>query len=93
MFYQPSDYFFLGKDSYFVLSAISGDKDVVNPAQKGTKCAAHYVLNLKPKQEIVLKVRLYFEKEAPSSAFDPKTFDAVFKQRKQEADEFYDHVR
>ncbi|KAK3084087.1 hypothetical protein FSP39_007907 [Pinctada imbricata] len=69
---------------------IHDKKEAVNPEHRGTKCAAHYILNLKPKQEVILRVRLYYEKEAPPSAF--QEFDSVFKNRIKEADDYYDFV-
>ncbi|XP_052799816.1 uncharacterized protein LOC128231263 isoform X2 [Mya arenaria] len=59
----------------------------------GTKCAGHYVLNLEPGQEVVIKVRLYQCLEAPQGdAFSEENFDDMFEQRILEADMFYDQV-
>lgn len=70
-------------------------KDKVNPKKYGTKCAGHYVLDLAPGQEVVIKVRLYQSAEAPPAnrTFAPNWFDRVFEQRMLEADLFYDEVR
>lgn len=70
----------------------AGDKSAVNPAHCGTKCAAHYVLTLDPGQEFTIKVRLYFELEAPKTEVFGPDFDDVFQDRQKEADMFYDEV-
>lgn len=70
----------------------AGDESAVNPAHCGTKCAAHYVLTLDPGQEFTIKVRLYFELEAPKTEVFGPDFDDVFQDRQKEADMFYDEV-
>lgn len=68
---------------------IKGKKEAVHKS-KGTKCAAHYICTLEPGQSAVIKVRLRQTAESLSSvSFSDELFDAVFKQRIQEADEFY----
>lgn len=58
-------------------------------ASKGTKAAAHYVLEVPAQGEIVLQLRLFpHDFHTQESAFDD--FDAVFAQRKLEADAFYE---
>lgn len=64
----------------------------VNPKKYGTKCAAHYVLDLAPGQEVVLKVRLYQSAETPRGKAFSADFEDIFEQRKLEADMFYDEV-
>lgn len=68
---------------------VEGDSEAVNPALRGTKVAAHYVLELAPAQQIVLRLRLC---DAPLAAPFGDTFDAMFAQRITEADAFYDVI-
>jgi Glycosyl hydrolase family 63 C-terminal domain len=63
---------------------ILGRTDVVNPAQTGTKCAPHFILELAPGEERVLKLRL-----TSAELTSIPAFDEVFTQRISEADEFY----
>jgi len=64
----------------------------VNPAQRGTKAAAHYLLAVPAKGSTSLCLRLSITepvRSAKSPGFDVKSFDAVVDRRKQESDEFY----
>ena len=65
---------------------VSGDRDAVNPAQEGTKCAAHHVQHLSSGETTVLRFRF-----APidAAALTTERFDAVFADRIAEADVFY----
>ena len=67
---------------------VHGRRDAVNPAQEGTKMAAHYTLDLASGETRVLQLRL---RPAAGPASDPfgDRFEATFAQRKREADEFY----
>jgi hypothetical protein len=70
------------KDS-FHRTIINGEKGITHP-EIGTKAAAHYVLDLEPGEERVIKFALLdFE-----SAF-PDGFDELFAVRIKEAEEFY----
>lgn len=57
----------------------------VNPAHKGTKCAAHYQLEVPPGDSVCIRLRL--TDEPNKTPFDE--FDAVMTMRQGEADEFY----
>src|SRR5262249_24372826 len=70
----------------YVVNAASA---AVNPAHTGTKAAAHYVLQLEPKSEYVIRLRL--SNSAASEPFGPE-FDKVFATRKREADDFYAEI-
>ncbi|HVW83182.1 MAG TPA: hypothetical protein VHB50_00800, partial [Bryobacteraceae bacterium] len=61
---------------------VQGVRDAVNPAQIGTKAAAHYQLNVPAGGEVTVHARL-------TDSAEPVDFDAVFQQRIEEADEFY----
>jgi hypothetical protein len=72
---------------------VHGQRDAVNPEQKGTKVAAHYPITVGAGTSQTIRLRL---QEAPPAAKSPATrdtvgrdFDAVLQARKQEADEFY----
>ncbi len=66
---------------------VQGAREAVNPAQMGTKAAAHYVSQIAPGGSVTL--RLYFTDQAPMAGMLGQPFDAVFAQRLAEADEFY----
>jgi len=67
---------------------VQGRKDAINPAELGTKSAAHYVLEIESGKERVLTLRLFAEEETPAQVFGPD-FDQVFNARLAEADAFY----
>lgn len=82
-------------DTYIV----HGQKDAVNPEQKGTKAAAHYHLLIKPGESQVVRLRLSDRVPAAlaegngqgATPFGSRFADA-FGQRHKEADEFYQTV-
>ncbi|HEY9598630.1 MAG TPA: glucosidase [Cyanophyceae cyanobacterium] len=67
-----------------------GQKKTVNPAQEGTKASAHYELIVPPGETKIVRLRLS-ELENLDSPFGTD-FDNIFRQRQQEADEFYQAV-
>jgi hypothetical protein len=70
---------------------VCGQRDAVNPEQKGTKAAAHYRLTVKPGECETVRLRL--SRTAPTAAGDPfDDFDDALEIRHKEADEFYDTV-
>ncbi|MHB8639070.1 MAG: MGH1-like glycoside hydrolase domain-containing protein [Candidatus Acidiferrales bacterium] len=76
---------------------VYGKKDVVNPAQTGTKVAAHYSLQVKPGASISIRLRLTDQSPIPQSGKSKSTegesfgqaFETTFAERIKEADEFY----
>lgn len=88
----------LGRSTYakdaFHTYLLFGEKDAVKPEKEGTKCAAHYVLEIPGGEEFVIKVRLLEKSDESlnSEVFTTSNFDDVFAERKLEADEFYDGV-
>lgn len=68
---------------------VGGRTDAVNPAQTGTKGAAHYRLETPPGGEA--RIRLRLRPGSDGDAFGPE-FDAVFAARAREADDFYRRV-
>jgi hypothetical protein len=67
---------------------VQGRRDAVNPAKKGTKAAAHYLLNVAPGASATVRLRL--TARPPAEVSDPfGAFDQTFGDRKREADEFY----
>jgi hypothetical protein len=67
---------------------IAGNQVAVNPAQTGTKAGALYELNIPVGGSATVRLRL--AKSDGTSAEKPfADFDAVFDQRRKEADEFY----
>jgi hypothetical protein len=71
--------------------AIEGDATAVNPAREGTKAALHYLLGVAPESEVVLRLRLFSEDEAPAERFGD-AFEHVFADRVAEANAFYESV-
>ena len=73
-------------DSYIV----HGKRDAVNPEHCGTKAAAHYALTLEPGGTKTIRLRLTDIDFSAARNKDPFSgFDRTFKQRKEEAGEFY----
>jgi Mannosylglycerate hydrolase MGH1-like glycoside hydrolase domain len=67
---------------------IEGQKDAVNPEHAGTKCAAHYELNVGAGKTATIRLRL--SNRAPNTIGDAiKGFATILDTRKAEADEFY----
>ena len=69
-------------DAYIV----HGNRAAVNPAGRGTKCAAHYALRLDAGASATLQLR--FTDSEPAEPFGD-AFDRIFADRIREADEFY----
>jgi hypothetical protein len=71
---------------------VSAKRDAVNPAQTGTKASAHYVLQLAPHSESVIRLRLSDGAlAAAGNPFGPE-FEELLAARKREADEFYAEI-
>ena len=71
---------------------VNGAQGTVNPALTGTKAVAHYLLQVKPREEIVVKLRLRDTAVAAAvKPFGPE-FDEIFATRKSEADNFYKEI-
>ncbi|HWC98623.1 MAG TPA: hypothetical protein VG456_17810 [Candidatus Sulfopaludibacter sp.] len=68
---------------------VSGQRDCVNPEQRGTKCAAHYSVTLGAGESTVVKLRL--SDALTEDPFGP-AFDQTFAGRIEEASAFYDTV-
>jgi len=77
------------KDSFHDY-VIRGDKEAVNPDRVGTKAAAHYVLAVAPGASKTICLR--FSDEEDDARFTPVAFEATFRQRIEEANEFYDSL-
>jgi hypothetical protein len=68
---------------------VAGKMGVINPADTGTKAAAHHRLHVPAGKEHVLRLRL--SRESPREFAQPfREFDQVMATRLREADEFYD---
>jgi hypothetical protein len=73
---------------------VDGERGAINPAQEGTKVAAHYQLQLAAGGSATVRCRLLDrdpaqERSASAAAYFGAPFDGVFTTRKKEADEFY----
>jgi hypothetical protein len=73
---------------------INGERGAVNPAMTGTKAAAHFASEIAPGQSWTIRLRLtdqnLAENHTPANQVFGPAFDALFDQRKKEADEFYE---
>ncbi len=67
---------------------VHGRTAAVNPADIGTKAAAHYRLDAPAGGEVTIRLRLFAEDEAPKRPLG-QDFDRIFVERIHEADEFY----
>ena len=65
---------------------IHGQEDAVNPAQRGTKAAAWYRLEIAAGQTQTIRMRLFCRKDPSRLVSDS---DGIFAERMEEADEFY----
>ncbi len=71
-------------------TVIHGETDAVNPEQRGTKSAAHYVLEIPAGETRQVRLRLS-DRPSISHPFGAE-FDQILAARVQEADEFYHKV-
>jgi hypothetical protein len=71
-------------------AVIHGNHDAVNPANTGTKAAAHFEASIAPGASVVLQLRLAEEKagESPELAFGDR-FDAFLDSKRKESDTYY----
>jgi hypothetical protein len=70
---------------------VSGARDAVNPDGRGTKAAAHYVLDIESGGEASVRLR-FTNKRAASLTEAFGDFDETLEARRREADEFYSTV-
>lgn len=66
--------------------------EAVSKDKQGTKVAAYYVLNVPPKQEKHLYLRLTDEECKPAGNPFGSPFEVIFKSRLDEANRFYAKV-
>lgn len=76
---------------------VHDEKDAVNPAEQGTKVAAHYLRTVPAGESTVIRLRLSDVAPPISTAAglqgDPfSKFDSVFRSRRNEADAFYAEI-
>jgi hypothetical protein len=69
---------------------VNGDVSAVNPARTGTKASAHYAMKLEAGASVELRLRL----TAEAALNDPlgKTYEEIFEQRINDANEFYHKI-
>ena len=72
---------------------VGAEKNCINPLAKGTKAAAHFVVEIAPGQSWTQKCRLTdynpAKENTPAARLFGSEFDNIFELRKSEADEFY----
>ncbi len=66
---------------------VNNRREAVNPAQEGTKAAAHYELELAPGETRTVRLRLL--DDMPQTNVFGAPFEAIFARRRAEADQFY----
>jgi hypothetical protein len=71
---------------------LHGKTTAVNPAQTGTKAAAHYLLPVPAGGRRIVRLRLRGTTETSVTEPFGKAFDLAFTSRVREADEFYDSI-
>ena len=69
---------------------IAEKKEAINPRRFGTKAAAYHRLTVQAGEEVTVRCRLSLAQGASAEPFGAE-FDRLFAQRRQEADEFYEH--
>ncbi|HEY6387454.1 MAG TPA: hypothetical protein VIX91_17405, partial [Candidatus Acidoferrum sp.] len=70
---------------------VEGNHGAVNAERTGTKCAAHYQLNLGAGKRVTIRLRL--SNVAPTAIGDAfKSFSTTLEVRQREADEFYQSI-
>jgi hypothetical protein len=69
----------------FHRTVIQGDQQTVNPAKQGSKSAAWHQLDIESGAEKIIELVFTNEQSVPTQA----ACEAIFKQRHQEADQFY----
>jgi len=67
---------------------VGGRGGAVNPGRTGTKAAALYRLEVPAGGQIIVRLRLCSDSQAPAQPFGPE-FDLTFQERMAEADAFY----
>ncbi len=67
---------------------VNGRREAINPAQTGTKAAAHYTLSIPAGQQVELRMRLVQDEQA-SQRLSSDDFAGLMSARKNEADVFY----
>jgi Mannosylglycerate hydrolase MGH1-like glycoside hydrolase domain len=70
---------------------IGQNAEAVNPQKTGTKFAAYSKVKISGSSQVVLRFRLYDEREKPTDSFSTG-FDATFRDRIREADEYYESL-
>ncbi|PTX99839.1 glucosidase [Verrucomicrobia bacterium LW23] len=78
------------KDAFHRL-VINGVADAVNPRLRGTKVAPHYILTIPGGESREIRLCLRAEEDSHAEVFG-KHFEAVFEQRIQEANDFYESL-
>ncbi len=68
---------------------IGGTRNVVNPAELGTKAAAHYHRKVHPRETVTIRLRLAAMPDHHPFEDPFADFDADFQQRQEDAEEFY----
>ncbi len=66
---------------------VAGDEQAVNPQRRGTKVAAHHILEVPAGGRASVRLRLSPSTDQPAAAF--ADFDAVMTRRRDECDAFY----
>ncbi len=71
---------------------VEGNLKAVEPRNFGTKAAAYYMAIIRPNKPLEIRCRLSADGLVSDDAAFGESFNQLFQQRKQEADEFYNAV-
>lgn len=70
---------------------IEDQRHAINPDREGTKCAAHYVLDLAPGESVWLRLRLGDVEELPEAPF-ASAYSRVMRRRREECQAYLDEL-
>ena len=84
---QPNEWF---KDGFHDF-VVRGQADAINPANTGTKAAAHYVFDIAAHATVTIDLRLHSDKETPAELFG-QSFEDTLALRRQEYQDHLTHV-
>ncbi len=71
---------------------VNGERGAVNPEGLGTKAAAHYVATIPPSRAHVIRLRFNDGATSLKETLFGKAFDHIFRERRQEANRFYESL-
>lgn len=71
---------------------VDKEEDAISPKKRGTKVAPYYVLTVPGGEERTVQMRITDADSLPSGEPFGVEFDETFRERLEEADDFYDRI-